>query len=531
MTEDCIHERTIHRVLRQKVKEFGNRDFFYYQDQTFGYEDLDQSSDRVAAGLQALGIGKGDKVAILMNNRPEFLFLWFGLCKLGALEVPINTAHRGDLLAYMIDKADCRLVVVEAVFLDRLEPVLKDLPKLEQVLILGPSGEKIPALEKPILDYDTVTANNGAFREEEVFWSDPFIILFTSGTTGPSKGSLMPHNYALGMGETVSAAVDYTERDCLYNALPLFHGNAQLLSTMPALMSGARMVLAERFSVSRFWEDIKRFQCTEFNYIGGILSFLWKADPRPEDADNPLRVMLGGGAPMDLFDRIEKRFGVTLIEGYGMSEIGLPLMNSMKERKKGTCGKAWADYEVRVVDDHGLELGPHLPGELLIRPKKPYSMLLEYYRMPEKTVEAWGDLWFHTGDYLQYDEEGYFYFVDRKKDALRRRGENISSYEVEKVISAHPAVLEAAAIAVKSELGEDEVMVCLTLKPEASLSPEELMDFCQERMAYFMVPRFLRILTDLPKTATQRVQKFQLRSEGVTGDTWDREKAGYQVKR
>ncbi len=530
MAEDLNHERTIHRVLRQKVKQHGNRDFFYFKDQTFGYEDLDRESDRVAAGLQSLGIGKGDKVAILMNNRPEFLFLWFGLCKLGAVEVPINTAHRGDLLTYMIDKADCRMAVVESPFLDRLAPVLNDLPKLEHVLILDPGGE-IPPPGKLIFDYRTVTANDGRFREEEVSWSDPFIIMFTSGTTGPSKGSLMPHNYALYMGEIVSRVVEYNESDCLYNALPLFHGNAQLLSAMPALMSGARMVLAERFSVGRFWDEIKQYGCTEFNYIGGILSFLWKADPTPDDADNPLRVLLGGGAPMDLFEKIEKRFGVTLIEGYGMSEIGLPLMNSLKERKKGTCGKAWADYQVKVVDDHGVEVGPNTPGELLIRPNKPYSMLLEYYRMPEKTVEAWGDLWFHTGDYLYYDDEGYFYFVDRKKDALRRRGENISSYEVEKVINAHGAVMESAAIAVKSEMGEDEVMVCLTVKPGATLAPEDLMDYCQDRMAYFMIPRFVRIMEALPKTSTQRVQKYQLRTEGVTPDVWDREKAGYRLRR
>ena len=241
--------------------------------------------------------------------------------------------------------------------------------------------------------------------------------------------------------------------------------------------------------------------------------------------------MLGGGAPMDLFDAFEKRFGVTLIEGYGMSEIGLPLMNTFKERKPGTCGKPRSDCEVRVVDDHGMELGPHIPGELLLRPKNPYCILLEYYNMPDKTVEAWKDLWFHTGDYLQYDEDGYFHFVDRKKDAIRRRGENISSFEVEKVIRAHPAVLESAAIGVKSDVGEDEVMVCLTLKPGHKLTPEALTVHCQENMAYFMIPRYLRFMGALPKTPTERVLKYQLREEGVTPDTWDREKAGIQLKR
>ncbi|MBI5585360.1 MAG: AMP-binding protein [Deltaproteobacteria bacterium] len=531
IAEDPVRERTIHRTLQQKARLYGNRPIFYYRDIVFGFKDLDRQSDRVAAGLQALGLGKGDKVAILMNNRPEFLFLWFGLCKLGAVEVPINTAHRGDLLTYMLDQADCRMAVVESPYLERLGAVLPDLPRLERIVVLNDPGEPLPILEKPALLYQQITDNDGRYREAEVFWSDPFIIMFTSGTTGPSKGSLMPHNYALYMGELVSRAAEYDERDCLYNALPLFHGNAQLLSTMPALMSGARMVLAERFSAGRFWEEIKRYGCTEFNYIGGILPILMKAEPRPDDADNPLRVMLGGGAPMDLFDRIEKRFGVTLIEGYGMSEIGLPLMNTLKDRKPGTCGRAWSDYQVKLVDDGGREVGPQTPGELLIRPAQPYCMLLEYYRLPEKTVEAWGDLWFHTGDYLLRDEDGYFHFVDRKKDALRRRGENISSYEVEKVINSHPAVLESAAVAAKSELGEDEVLVCLTLKPGGTLSPVELMDYCQERMAYFMMPRYLRFLEALPKTPTQRVQKYQLREEGVPPGTWDREQAGYKLKR
>jgi len=530
-SEDMAHGRVIHQTLKRKVEQYGNREFFRFKDEVFGYDDFERKSNRVAAGLQSLGIGKGDKVAIVMKNRPEFLFLWFGLSKLGAIEVPINTAHRGDLLTYMVDKADCRLIVVESPFLDRVEPALKGLPNVENVLLLGESGETLPALDKPALDYLQLVENNGKYKEEEVLWSDPFIIMFTSGTTGPSKGSLMPHNYALYMGECVIESTDYDENDCLYNALPLFHGNAQLLSTMPALMSGARMVLAERFSASRFWDDIKRYGCTEFNYIGGILPILLKADPKPDDADNPLRVLMGAGAPMDLFDTIEKRFGVTLIEGYGMSEIGLPLMNTLKERKPATCGKPRTDCMVKVVDDNANELGPNQPGELLVRPLRPYCMLLEYYKMPEKTVEAWRDLWFHTGDYLYYDEEGYFHFVDRKKDALRRRGENISSYEVEKVINSHPVVLQSAAVAAKSDVGEDEVLVCLTLKPGERLTPEELIDYCQERMAYFMIPRYVRIMEALPKTPTERVKKYELRKEGITPDTWDREKAGYKLKR
>ncbi len=528
---DEVRNRTIHGVLKQKVAQCGSRVFFYFKDQSFTYEDLDRESDRVAAGLQNLGIGKGDKVAIIMSNRPEFLFLWFGLSKLGAVEVPVNTAHRGDLLTYMMDKSDSRALVVEAGFMDRVAPVLGDLPQLEQLIVLGDPETRLPETEKKVFDYGNVCDNDGNFDAPSVIWSDPFVIMFTSGTTGPSKGSLMPQNYALFMGKVCMETAGYTDADCLYNTLPLFHGNAQLLSTMPALMSGARMVLAERFSASRFWPEVKKYGCTEFNYIGGILPILLKAEPKTDDADNPLRLMFGGGCPPHLFGEVESRFGVTLLEGYGMSEIGLPLLNTLKSRKIGTCGKASYGCEVKLVDDNGMTVGPGVPGELLMRTREPFTMLLEYYKMPEKTVEAWRDLWFNTGDYLVMDEEGYFQFVDRKKDALRRRGENISSQEVEKVISGHPAVLESAAIGVKSAMSEDEVMICVTLKPGESLTPEALLDFAQERMAYFMVPRYVRIMDRLPKTPTEKVQKAVLREEGVSPDTWDREAAGYQVKR
>ncbi|MCX6584164.1 MAG: AMP-binding protein [Candidatus Aminicenantes bacterium] len=530
-TSTDIYDRTIHRLLKSKAEQYGNREFFRFNDQVFGFRDLDRESNKIAAGLQRLGVAKGDKVAIEMGNRPEFLFLWFGLCKLGAVEVPINTSHRGDLLSYMINQSDCRFMVVDSAYLDRAAPVMKGLPKIEKVLVLKGRGENLPKLNKPTFDFLEVMDNDGGYTPVDVIWADPYAIMYTSGTTGPSRGALMPHNYAVHMGETVSNAVEYTEKDCLYTVLPLFHGNAQVLSTIPALMNGARMILRERFSAGHFWDDVKKYGCTEFNFIGAILPILFKADPKPDDADNPLRAMLGGGAPMDQFGAIEKRFGVTLIEGYGMSEIGLPLMNTLRVRKSATCGRPLPDYTVKVVDENGVEVGPNVPGELLVRHLKPNCMLIEYYNMPGKTIEAWKDLWFHTGDYLYYDEDGYFHFVDRKKDALRRRGENISSYEVEKVINAHPAVLESAAVAAVSEMGEDEVMVCLRLKPGKKLEPEELMTYCEGQMAYFMIPRYVRYMDELPKTPTERVEKYRLREQGITRDTWDREKAGYKLKK
>jgi crotonobetaine/carnitine-CoA ligase len=531
MTSDFIRKRVIHAVLERQMAKYDNRIFLYFQDQKFGYRDFDDASNRVACGLQKMGIVKGDKVAILMDNCPEFLFLWFGISKLGAIEVPLNTAHKGELFSYFLYNSDARVLVLEGRYIERVLPLLDNIPTIETVVVINPPENNLPQHKRTVLDWISAMDNNGRYEKAEIIWSDPFAILYTSGTTGPSKGAVLPHNYALHMGETCIKAIEYDETDCLYNALPLFHGNAQLLSFMPALMSGARTVLAERFSASSFWHDIKRYGCTEFNALGGILPILFKADPKPDDIENPLKKIFSAATPADIYKPFEERFGVRIIEGYGMSEIGLPLMNSLDDRKARRCGKILPDCQVKVVDEDGMEVGPHEPGEILVRPLKPFSMMLEYYKMPERTVEAWRNLWFHTGDSVYYDEDGYYYFVDRKKDSLRRRGENISSYEVEQVVNSHPAVLESAAVAAKSELGEDEVMICLVLKSGRTLAAPDLIRFCEKRMAYFMVPRYVRIMSQLPKTATERVKKSELRAAGITPETWDRDAAGYKIKR
>ncbi len=542
MVIETNRDRVLHAVLERQAVSYGNRTFLYFNDREFSYQDFNREAGRVACALQRLGVAKGDKVAIVMDNCPEFLFLWFGLSKLGAIEVPINTAHKGEVLSYMMRQSDSCLLIVQSRYLDRVVPVLAEADKVKTVVVLdeGAGGTLVGAditvrlgagLGKRVLDWVEIVDNDGSYRPAEVTWSDPYAILYTSGTTGLSKGVLMPHNLAINSVENLCRTINLGEGDCVYNVLPLFHNGAQLLSAVPALMVGARLVLAERFSASRFWDDVRRHGCTECSYTGGITSILYNSEPRPDDADNPLRVMLGGGIPRDIHEAFEKRFGVPLIEFYGMTETGPPTMNDLVNRKPGSCGRLHPNYTVKVVDDDGLEVGPNTPGELLVRSSTPYSMLLEYYGMPEKTVEAWRDLWFHTGDCLSYDEEGYFYFMDRKKDAMRRRGENISSYEVERVVNSHPAVLESAAVAVKSGLGDDEVLVCLTLNPGESLTPLELTAYCEERMAYFMVPRYLRFMESMPKTPTLRIQKQRLRDDGVTVDTWDREKAGYKLKR
>lgn len=516
-------ERTIHQVLEQRAALHGEATFFWFRDQAFSYAGLNRMAASVAKGLQGIGVAKGERVAVMLANRPEFLGAWFGLSKIGALEVPINTAHRGYLLSYLLNQAGCSVLIVQKAFLACVEEVCKDLTGLRHLVVLD-MDEDLPSLPGIALHhYSELVAGGQDYVPADVGWSDPLSIMFTSGTTGPSKGAVLPQNYAVHTAEIIAGIAGYGPNDCLYNALPLFHGNAKLLSTMPALYAGATMVLAERFSASQFWDDVARYGCTEFNYIGSILSILLKAAPRADDRANSLRVLVGAGASPEVYEAFEQRFGVTLIEGYGMSEIGLPLMSRPGARKPGSCGKPHPDYEVMVVDDEGRQVVDGTPGELLVRPNKPWSMLLEYYRMPEKTVEAWQGLWFHTGDYLLKDGEGFYHFVDRKKDAIRRRGENISSYEVERIVMSHPQVQEAAATPVRSELGEDEVMVTVVARVGASLSAEALIVHCEAMMAKFMVPRYVRFVAALPKTPTEKVQKFVIREQGITADTWDRE--------
>jgi len=323
------------------------------------------------------------------------------------------------------------------------------------------------------------------------------------------------------------------EGDCIYINNSLFHAHAWHAGINLSLLCGAKILLVKKFSARRYWDDIKSRNCVISIAGGARLPILLLAEPKPDDADNSMKVVLGGPASEKLCNAFEPRFGAKIIEFYGSSELGMVMTNFVADRKLGACGKVYpGDFEVKLVDEDGVEVPPGTPGEILVRPLKPYMIMLEYYKMPDKTTEAWRDLWFHTGDNALIDDEGFYHFVDRKKDSIRYRGENISSFEVERVINSHPAVMESAAYPVKSEISEDDdVMVSVALKPGQSLRPEDLLSHCEGKMAYFMVPRYVRFMESLPKNAVLRVEKYKLRDAGVTEDAWDREKAGFKVKR
>jgi crotonobetaine/carnitine-CoA ligase len=508
---------THHGVLHKRAAALGERTFIVTDQETVTFAGLERQARAVAANLQRLGIRKGDVVALMMGNRPAFLAIWFGVAIAGGVFAPINPAHRGHVLRHMLSIARTRVVIFEEPFAEQLLPEAAHLPDLVH-LVGDAGGRPVPVPSSSIADLFAVGT---APTPVDVRPSDPGMIMFTSGTTGPSKGALKPHNEAVWTGRMTCEVMEYDDGETLYMPLPLFHGNALVMGAFAALTAGARLVLAERFSAQRYWDDIRRHGCTATNYSGGIIPILAKAEPKPDDADTPLAKMFGAGAPAHLLEAFERRFGVTLTEGYGMSDMGVPFLNRPGARKPGTCGRLQKGFAVKLVDDQGAEVSDGTPGELLVRPDIPHYVMLGYVGMPEKTVEAWRDLWFNTGDILKRDCDGYYRFVDRKKDAIRRRGENVSSFEVEAGVNRHPDVIESAAFGVASDLGEQDVMVCVVARPGRAVDPAALHAFLRGEMAPFMVPRYIRVLAALPKTATERVEKFRLREQGVTADTVD----------
>lgn len=523
-------DMTFKELLEVRAEKQGSKPFVYFKDSVLDFASLERNVNKAANLLHELGVRKGDHVCLFLPNCLEFLYLWFGLAKLGGVMVPLNVHLRGDGLKYIINHCDAKWMVVNEALHDAYAFVEDDLPKVEHRIWHGPDAT-IPPGFSPLSNM-LAAAGQDPPPTVDMQDGDPLGIIYTSGTTGPPKGAMISHYNYLNTGQVwANDVVDYREDDLFFTTLPLFHANAQMFTTMGSLRSGRPFVLRERFSASKFFDEIRQYKATIFNYIGGMLTMLMKQPERPDDTDNPARATFGGAAPRELWRDFEKRFDVTIIEGYGLTESGgLCLCNPPHQIRVGSIGKPTSFCDVTIWDENNREVPTGNTGEIVVKPNHPHAMFLGYYKQPDKTQEAWEGGWFHSGDRGYQDQEGYFHFVDRVKDCIRRRGENISSFEIEKVVNSHPKVLESAAIAVPSELGEDEVKIFVVLRTEESLDPSELLGFCEERMAYFMVPRYVEFIHQLPKTPTERVQKFELRKLGV-GKAWDRDKAGYKLKR
>lgn len=532
---DCAKsDRTIGKILSDKAKRIPDKIFFTTHTAQVTYGEVDRTANRFANAFLSLGLQKGDKVSTLLNNCLEHIYCWFGLGKIGVVDVPLNTAYKGQILEYMINNSDSDAIVVDQEYLERIQFLQAGLKRIKKVIVYTPpvAAPVDVSMQLPTMNIAEFFSFPDTAPECDIHYSDLATIIYTSGTTGPSKGVMMSHAQCYAFSEQVTKNIGIRPDDIDYTCLPLFHANARFMCTYPCMLAEAGVAVAPRFSLSRFWEDIRQFKATIFNGLGAITPIIASSPPQPNDADNPIRLAFVLPLP-ETYEDFEKRFGLKVTTCYGMTEISLPTFPPLDEKMpQKTCGKCIDGYDLRIVDEYDEELPVGQIGELIVRDKKPYTMLSGYYNMPEKTLEAYRNLWYHTGDAMYKDENGWYYFVDRIKDAIRRRGENISSFEVESVVNTHPAVLESAAFAVKDlVLTEDEVMITVVVKPGMKLTPEELIEFCVPRMPHFHVPRYVEITETLPKTSTDKVKKKELRERGISSETWDREAAGIKIKR
>ena len=529
---------TVTHLVRARARERGERVFATFEDgRALTFAGLDRESDRFAAALAAIGVGAGERVMALLGNGPEILIAAVGAMKAGAVIAPINTELRGAFLAHQLENASPALLVAEAGLLDAFDGVAGPAPA--RLAIVGAAEADPPALlaASRRMGFEELLAmgEGRAPPAPEVRPGDIAAILYTSGTTGPAKGVMMPHGHLFHMSAASAIATGLGPDDRYYVAMPLFHVNALAAQTFAALWAGAGAHIVRRFSPNRWLDEVIACQATHTNLLGVMPEFLFNTPPGPRDRDHRLRVTLA--VPIGPWGAaFEERFGLRILQGFGMTECGLPVIARLSEPVEPGCAgyvsEAW--FELRVADpETDRPLPPGEVGEILLRPKLANCFFAGYYRMPERTVEAWRNLWFHTGDAGRFDERGRLHYVDRIKDCIRRRGENISAFEVEQALNAHPDIAESAAIGVRvaGAGGEEEVLALICLEEGARLDPAALLDWCQTRMPRYALPRFVDVVEAFEKTASGKLQKGALREAGLPPGAWDRERAGYRIAR
>ena len=506
-----------------------------------------RSGWRLAAALDDLGSGQHDRIATMLENSPEAVEAWAGIVLGGRIAVPVNTAYKGTYLLHQLADCGAKVVIVAKSLAQRLVEVVDELPDLDHVFILddeitGTGDDARPSADLPDLGrvavHQWIDLQGVGDRQPSVTIrpSDLATFIYTGGTTGPSKGCMLTHNYHEALARQIGICWQRTADDVVWTPLPLYHFNALTTVVVGTLLYGGRGAIYRKFSVSNFWSEMNRVGATITSTLG-TMAYLLAHDPdRPEmprsgrpEANHTLRLLGAAPMPVEVDDVIRERFGVKTFSGaYGVTEASLVSWQPPGvTNKPNAAGKINDEYfDVRIFDDDDAELPRGTDGEVVVRPKRPHVMFEGYWGRPEVTVETSRNWWYHTGDIGRIDDDGFLFFVDRKADYLRRRGENISSYEVESVLMSHGALADVAVHAVPSELTEDDLKVTATLKTGADLQPEELFSWCVERLPYFVLPRYVEFRLELPRNPVGRVLKRELRDEGVTATTWDAEAAG-----
>lgn len=530
----CDEQDTLLHAMKRVLDVASDRILFDFSGEMVSYGEFDRITTRLAHSLRSLGVEQGHTVVSILDNNLDAVTVWFAVNKVGAIAVPVNTALKGEFLRHQLDDSQAAILICEADYLARVAEVAAGIPQVKRILCRG-SVEHAPfgILVEPL------DGHRGADETQLPIVAQPgdiSCIIYTSGTTGPSKGSMQPYNFFCNLAKTRLRSAPATAEDITFSPMPLFHNNALATGIAGTMISGGRIAIVPRFSVSAFWPEIRRSGATIISVVGTMATLLAEAPDTPDSLACHGQIHTVRGVPFA--DRVKEawrtRFGARLVgsNDYGMTEAAVVTwLAGGAHAAPNSSGKRFADFDVRIVDDDDIEVAPGEAGEIVIRPNKPNIMTRGYWRRPEATVAAMRNQWFHTGDIGRFDEDGFLYFVDRKKDYLKRRGENISSFEMEVALKAHPAILEVAVHAVPSAMGDDDVKVTAVLRPGETLSERDYCLWIAERVPFFAVPRFIEFRDALPKNPQDKVLKFKLREEGRTPATWDIETSGITIER
>jgi crotonobetaine/carnitine-CoA ligase len=522
---------TIKDLVEQKAKKNKGKVLMYYEDRSVTYDEVNEKANIVADRLLRLDIKKGDRICSLLHNIPETLFIWFGLAKIGAIWTPINISLRGDDLLYTLDDAEPRIIFVENELINNYNQIKKMLKKKPTEIYVG-AGQM---LDKEILSFESLLSEGGRSVAPTITLrpDDPATIVYTSGTTGMPKGVVIPQFSHINAGLRFLERLEPKVNDCYFSVLQLYHIAHQLMVIGP-MVSDISFATVKWFSASRYWDQIRRYNATIIDCFGSVAQILFKQEAKENDGNNPARIALGpeSQTPLEIRRAFEARFKLKFNSVYAMTETGvLAFVNtSGRPEKENSIGTPSRGVEVQIVDEFDRSLPTGEQGQIVVRPTIPNTMMIEYYKKPENTLNRFRNLWFHSGDYGFLDDEGFLYFSAREEHRIRRRGELISAFEVEKIINEHSKVEECAVVGIPDEIGE-EVKVYVKIKPGKTLDPIELIQWCEEKMAYFKVPRYVEFIESFPRTVTtNRIQRHKLKEIGV-GDSWDREKSGYKLRR
>jgi crotonobetaine/carnitine-CoA ligase len=531
----AAEDRVLPRLLRRRAGDRPGRPFLRVEDgpaETFS--QVLGAAERIAGQLAGLGVAPGDLVPLLADTSARSVHAWLGVNLAGAADVPLNTAYRGASLAHAIGLGRARLMIADASFLPRIADVAADLPDLETVVLLGGDPAPDPPVPAGLRVVRLFTVAAGPVPDEDVVTCrDTASVLFTSGTTGPAKGVLMTHAQTYAIAQEIVDGLQITDRDLFYCFHPMFH-MTRFGSVYTALLAGCPVVLDRRFDPASFLDRARRYGATATIGHGPMLEAIYRQTERPDDADNPLRTILTAPLPARIAEDFERRFGVRAIDTWGMTEVTCVTMRPYQEPlRPGSCGRPRDDLlEVRIVDPQTDEVLPAgQVGEITVRPREPWVVMQGYLGMPDLTVAAWRNFRFHSGDYGYLTPDGYLYFAERSGDRIRRRAENVSAHDIESAASAHPRVQDCAAVGVASSFeSDDDIKLCVVPVPGPALDEADLIRHLVGALPHYMVPRYIEVLPELPRSATNKIQRQVLRASGAGPGVWDRTAAGISVR-